>query len=71
MESFAYVQKLTIKRITPHLLHSKILLQIVVAMPSTMSIQDVMIAAEHAEKEILKAAPNVARVSIQLSLNSE
>ncbi|KAG7531137.1 Cation efflux protein cytoplasmic domain superfamily [Arabidopsis suecica] len=64
-------EKMTIKRITTHLLHSKILLQIVVAMPSTMTIQDVMRAAEHAEKEILKAAPKVARVSIQLILNSE
>ncbi|EFH58393.1 hypothetical protein ARALYDRAFT_322424 [Arabidopsis lyrata subsp. lyrata] len=69
--SSQFSEKMTIKRITTHLLHSKILLQIVVAMPSTMTIQDVMRAAEHAEKEILKAAPNVARVSIQLSLNSE
>ncbi|CAA7044207.1 unnamed protein product [Microthlaspi erraticum] len=63
-----FSKKMTIRRITPHLLHSKILLQIEVSMPSTMTIQDAMRAAEDAEKEILKAAPNVARVSIQLSL---
>uniref|UniRef100_A0A1J3E798 Metal tolerance protein C1 n=1 Tax=Noccaea caerulescens TaxID=107243 RepID=A0A1J3E798_NOCCA len=65
-----FSEKMTIKRITPHLLHSKILLQIEVSMPSTMTIQDAMRAAEDAEKEVLKAAPNVARVSIQLSLRN-
>ncbi|XP_024010771.1 metal tolerance protein C1 isoform X2 [Eutrema salsugineum] len=68
--SSQFSEKMTIKRVTPHLSHSKILLQIEVAMPSTMTIQDAMRAAEDAEKEILKAAPNVARVSIQLSLKN-
>ncbi|EOA29470.1 hypothetical protein CARUB_v100251001mg, partial [Capsella rubella] len=68
--SSQFSEKMTIKRVTPHLLHSKIFLQIVVSMPSTMTIQDAMRAAEDAEEEILKAAPNVARVSIQLSLKN-
>ncbi|KAL1226291.1 Metal tolerance protein C1 [Cardamine amara subsp. amara] len=68
--SSEFSEKMTIKRVTPHLLHSKILLQIEVSMPSTMTIQDAMRAAEDAEKEILKAAPNVDRVSIQLSLKN-
>ncbi|KAJ4906371.1 Metal tolerance protein C1 [Raphanus sativus] len=68
--SSQFSEKMMIKRVTPHLLHSKILLQIEVAMPSTMTIQDAMRAAEDAEKEILKAASNVARVSIQLSLKN-
>ncbi|XP_010507850.1 PREDICTED: metal tolerance protein C1 [Camelina sativa] len=68
--SSQFSEKMTIKRVTPHLLHSKIFLQIVVSMPSTMTIQDAMRAAEDAEKAILKAAPNVARVSVQLSLKN-
>ncbi|XP_010506821.1 PREDICTED: metal tolerance protein C1 [Camelina sativa] len=68
--SSQFSEKMTIKRVTPHLLDSKILLQIVVSMPSTMTIQDAMRAAGDAEKAILKAAPNVARVSIQLSLKN-
>ncbi|CAH2057613.1 unnamed protein product [Thlaspi arvense] len=68
--SSQFSEKMTVKRVTPHLLHSKILLQIEIAMPSTMTIQDAMKAAEDAEKEILKAATNVARVSIQLSLKN-
>ncbi|CAH8353245.1 unnamed protein product [Eruca vesicaria subsp. sativa] len=68
--SSQFSEKMMIKRVTPHLLHSKILLQIEVAMPSTMTIQEAMRAAEDAEKEILKAVSNVARVSIQLSLKN-
>ncbi|KAF2578161.1 hypothetical protein F2Q68_00001980, partial [Brassica cretica] len=68
--SSRFSEKMMIKRVTPHLLHSKIWLQIEVAMPSTMTIQDAMRAAEDAEKEILKAVSNVARVSIQLSLKN-
>ncbi|KAL0786447.1 hypothetical protein Bca101_002693 [Brassica carinata] len=68
--SSQFSEKMMIKRVTPHLLHSKIWLQIEVAMPSTMTIQDAMRAAEDAEKEIMKAVSNVARVSIQLSLKN-
>ncbi|CAN8285754.1 unnamed protein product [Cochlearia groenlandica] len=68
--SSQFSEKMTIKRVTPHLLHSKILLQIEVSMPSTVTIQDAMRAAEDAEKKILKAVPHVSLVSIQLSLKN-
>ncbi|KAJ0239967.1 Metal tolerance protein C1 [Hirschfeldia incana] len=68
--STQFSEKMMINRVTPHLLHGKILLQIEVAMPSTMTIQEAMRAAEDAEKEILKAVSNLARVSIQLSLKN-
>ncbi|KFK37536.1 hypothetical protein AALP_AA4G269800 [Arabis alpina] len=68
--SSQFSEKMTLKRVTPHLLHSKILLQIEVSMPSRMTIQDAMRAADYAEKHILMAVPNVSRVSILLSLNN-
>ncbi|VVB03658.1 unnamed protein product [Arabis nemorensis] len=68
--SSQFSEQMTLTRLTPHLLHGKILLQIEVSMPSRMKIQDAMRAAEDAEQHILKVVPNVARVSILLSLKN-
>ncbi|KAF5731464.1 hypothetical protein HS088_TW18G00142 [Tripterygium wilfordii] len=59
---------LAIEHITRHSLQGKTLLEIEVSMPSDFMIRDAARIAEAAEKEILKAASNVAQVSIQLRL---
>ncbi|XP_010545030.1 PREDICTED: metal tolerance protein C1 [Tarenaya hassleriana] len=68
--SSMFLEKMTIERVTPHLLQGKILLQIEVGMPPDMTVGEAMRAAEEAEEEILKAARNVASVSIQLRLKN-
>ncbi|XP_068658875.1 metal tolerance protein 2-like isoform X2 [Aristolochia californica] len=66
--SSKFSEKMTVEHITHHLLQGKLLLQVEVSMPSDMSIRDAMEVAQAAEKGILKAAPNVSRVAIQLRL---
>ncbi|KAB1203098.1 Metal tolerance protein C1 [Morella rubra] len=63
-----FSEKMEVERLTHHLLQGKVLLQIEVSMPPAMWMRDAMEIAEEAEKEILKAAPNIIHVSIQLRL---
>ncbi|KDO87332.1 hypothetical protein CISIN_1g030287mg [Citrus sinensis] len=66
--STKFPEKMGVERITHHLLHGKILLEVEVSMSPDTSIRDAMKVAEEAEKEIMKAAPNVFQVSVKLRL---
>ncbi|KAM7255133.1 hypothetical protein ACFE04_020374 [Oxalis oulophora] len=62
------VEKMVVENITRHMLQSKIFLQVEISMNPDIVIRDAMKVAEEVEKEILKAASNIAMVSIQLVL---
>lgn len=68
--SSLFAEKLTVEHITRHSLQGKILLEVQVSMPLEMSIRDAMDVAKEAEKEILKTAPCINQVSIQLRLGN-
>lgn len=67
--SSKFQEKMSVERITPHLLQNKILLEVEVSMPPDIMIRDAMLMAEEAKKEILKTISNVAQVSVQLRLS--
>ncbi|KAF7804827.1 metal tolerance protein 2 [Senna tora] len=60
--------EMSVERVTRHTFQGKIVLQIEVSMPPDMQIRDAMEMAKEAEKEVLKAVPNIMHVSIQLQL---
>ncbi|XP_058083865.1 metal tolerance protein 2 isoform X2 [Magnolia sinica] len=66
--SSKFSEKMKVEHITRHLLQGKILLEVQVSMPPCMLIRDAMKVAKEVENEILKVAPNVNGVSIQLRL---
>ncbi|GLT42498.1 hypothetical protein SLA2020_164940 [Shorea laevis] len=66
--SSKFAEKMEVERITHHLLQDKVLFQVEVNMPPDMIIRDAMELAKEAEKEIMKTAPNIFHVNIQLRL---
>ncbi|XP_027151433.1 metal tolerance protein 2 [Coffea eugenioides] len=66
--SSKFAEKLTVQRITRHMLQGRILLQIEVTMPPDMLIRDAVKVAEEAEKVIFEAVPNNVSISMQLRL---
>ncbi|OVA04320.1 Cation efflux protein [Macleaya cordata] len=66
--SLKFSERMVVEHITYHSLQGKLMLQIEVSVPSDMLIRDAMEVAKEAEMEILKAASNVSRVSVQLRL---
>ncbi|KAG9444786.1 hypothetical protein H6P81_016126 [Aristolochia fimbriata] len=68
--SSKFSENMTVERITHHLLQGKLFLQVEVSMPPDMLIRDAMEVAQAAEKEIVRAASNVSRASVQLRLGN-
>ncbi|XP_077224557.1 cation efflux family protein [Tasmannia lanceolata] len=66
--SSKFSEKMAVEQITRHSLQGKLLLQVQVSMPPNMLIRDAMEVAKEAEREILKAAPNINQASILLRL---
>ncbi|KAK7277719.1 hypothetical protein RJT34_22734 [Clitoria ternatea] len=60
--------QMSVERITRHTYQNKVVLQIEVSMPPDTPIRHAMEMAEQAEKQILKALPNIIHVGIQLRL---
>ncbi|CAN6468146.1 unnamed protein product [Victoria cruziana] len=65
-----FSERMTVEHITYHSLQGRILVQVQVSMPPNILIMDAMGVAKEAEEVILKAAPDIARVGIQLNLGN-
>ncbi|KAK9084186.1 hypothetical protein Scep_030657 [Stephania cephalantha] len=67
--SSKFSKKMSVERITHHVLQGKLLLQIEVSMPPDMLIRDAIDLAKQAEEELLRAAASsVSQINIQLRL---